>query len=84
MLFAALVEVCAGRFGTKENFWAMAVLGKEIKKIIYERQGTGGGSTRSISAWRNSKMDDFATIWKSLICLFYSPEIDQGCTMRVS
>ena len=57
---------------------------KGIQKKFYERQGTGGGSTRSISAVIFSKMDDFATIWKSLICLFYSPEIDQGCTMRVS
>ena len=84
MLFAALVEVCAGRFGTKENFWAMGVLGKEIKKIFGERPGTGGGSTRSISVATNSKMDDFATIWKSLIRPLYSPEIDQGCAMRVS
>ena len=84
MLFAALVEVCAGRFGTKEKFWAMSILGKEIKKIIYERPGTGGGSTRSISMPRNSKMDDFATIWKSLMWPLYSPENDQGCTMRVS
>ena len=58
----------------------MAVLGKEKN----ERQGTGGGSTRSISVRRNSKMDVFATIRKSLIRPLYSPEIDQGCTMRVS
>ena len=51
--------------------------------FIYERLGTGGGSTRSISAVIFSKMDDFATFWKSMIRLFYSPEIDQGCTMRV-
>ena len=55
-----------------------------MKQFFYERQGTGGGSTRSISVRRNSKMDDFATIWKSMIRQFYSPEIDQGCTMRVS
>ena len=60
------------------------VLGKEIKKIIDERLGTGGGSTRSISVAGNSKMDVFATIWKSLIRPLYSPEIDQGCTMTVS
>ena len=28
-------------------------------------------------------MDDFATIWKSLIRPLYSPEIVQGCAMRV-
>ena len=53
-------------------------------KISHECVGTIGGSTRSISAVRFSKMDDFATIWKSMIRPFYSPEIDQGCTMRVS
>ena len=84
MLFWALVEVCAGRFGTTEIFWEVTVLGKEIKKIIYERLGTGGGSASSISVATNSKMDDFATIWKSMIRPFYSPEIDQGCTMMVS
>ena len=52
--------------------------------FFYEPATTVGGSPRSISVRRNSKMDDFATIWKSLICLFYSPEIDQGCAMRVS
>ena len=57
---------------------------KGNQKFFYERQGTGGGSTRSISARRNSKMDDFATIWKSLMRPLYSPEIDQGCTMRVT
>ena len=57
---------------------------KGSQNFFYERQGTGGGSTRSISARRNSKMDDFATIWKLMIRQFYSPEIDQGCTMRVS
>ena len=62
MLFAALVEVCAGRFGTKEKIWAMTILGKEIKKIFGECATTGGGSTRSISVAGNSKMDDFATI----------------------
>ena len=52
--------------------------------MFYERLGTGGGSTRSISVATNSKMDDFATIWKSLIRPLYSPEIVQGCAMRVS
>ena len=52
MLFAALVEVCAGRFGTKENFWAMSILGKEIKKIIYERAPPGNipASSRASTA----------------------------------
>ncbi len=57
---------------------------KGMQKISYERLGTGGGSTRSISTRRNSKMDHFATIWKSLIRPLYSPEIVQGCAMRVS
>ena len=56
---------------------------KGIQKKFYERLGTGGGSTRSISVATNSKMDDFATIWKSLIRPLYSPEIVQGCAMRV-
>ena len=57
---------------------------KGNQKFFYERHGTGGGSTRSISVATNSKMDDFATIRKSLMRPLYSPEIDQGCTMRVS
>ena len=52
--------------------------------MFHERLGTGGGSTRSISDRRNSKMDDFATIWKSLIRPLDSPEIVQGCTRRIS
>ena len=80
----ALDGLCALTFGSKEKFWEVAVLGKEIKKIIYERAPPGNIPPRSISARRNSKMDVFATIWKSLIRPLYSPEIDQGCTMRVS
>ena len=57
---------------------------KGIQNFFGECATTVGGSTRSISVATNSKMDDFATIWKSLTCLFYSPEIGQGCTMRVS
>ena len=57
---------------------------KGIQNFFNERLGTGGGSTRSISSARNSKMDDFATIWKSMIRPLYSPEIVQGCAMRVS
>ena len=57
---------------------------KGIQKFFGECATIGGGSTRSISVATNSKMDDFATIWKSMIRQFYSPEIDQGCTMRVS
>ena len=61
----------------------MAVLGKAT--IFFDECATtGGGSTRSISVATNSKMDDFATIWKSLMWTLYSPEIDQGCTMGVS
>ena len=56
---------------------------KGIQKI-YECARTGGGSTRSISVATNSKMDDFATIWKSLIRPLHRPEIVQGCAMRVS
>ena len=62
MLFAALVEVCAGRFGTKENFWAMAILGKEIKKIIYERAPPGNIPARSISVVRNEEMAKIAIL----------------------
>ena len=54
---------------------------KGIQKIFNERLGTGGGSTRSISDRRNSKMDDFATIWKSLVQPLYSPEIIQGLSL---
>ena len=57
---------------------------KGIQNFFYECARTGGGSTRSISTARNSKMDDFATIWKSLVQPLYSPEIIQGCAMRVS
>ena len=57
---------------------------KGIQKFSYECATTGGGSTRSISDRRNSKMDDFATIWKSLFRPLYSPQIVQGCAMRVS
>ena len=57
---------------------------KGIQNFFYERLGTGGGSTSSISIRRNSKMDHFATIRKSLIRPLYSPEIVQGCAMRIS
>ena len=56
---------------------------KGIQNFFYERPRTGGGSTSSISTARNSKMDHFATIRKSLIRPLYSPEIVQGCAMRV-
>ena len=49
MFVDALDEAGALTFGSKENFWAMSILGKEIKKIIYERPTRINILARSIS-----------------------------------
>ena len=84
MLVGALDGLRSLTFGSPENFWEVAGHHKRTSATQNERLGTVGGSTRSISDRRNSRMDPFATIWKSLIRPLYSPEIVQGCAMRVS
>ena len=55
MAVDALDEAGALTFGSKEKFWAMSILGKEIKKIIYERAPPGNIPARSISDLRYEK-----------------------------
>ena len=72
----ALDEAGALTFGSKEIFWEVTVLGKEIKKILYARPTPINIPTRSISDLRNEKWSK-PRIWESSICLFWRFEIAQ-------
>ena len=62
MSVGALDGLCALTFGSKENFWAMTILGKEIKKIIYERAPPGNIPARSVSDLTDTKMAKIAIL----------------------
>ena len=58
----ALDGLRALTFGSKEKFWEVSILGKEIKKIIYERTPPGNIPARSVSGVTYTKMAKIAIL----------------------
>ena len=79
----ALDEAGALTFGSKENFWDVTGHHKRTSATFYERAPPVNIPARSISVVRNEKWQK-PRIWRSMIWLFWSFEIAQGCPPRVS
>ena len=78
----ALDGLCALTFGSKENFWEVAIHDKRTSATFYARPTPINIPARSISDLRNEKWSK-PRIWESSICLFWRLEIAQEWSKRV-
>ena len=76
MAVDALDEAGALTFGSKENFWEVAIHHKRTSATFYERAPPGNIPPRSISDVRYGKWSK-TRIWESRIWVFWRFEIVQ-------